>query len=220
MKRLWEAELPEMVMELNSVAFFKRDNMSLILLAFGGTEGFILSQEDGKLIERLQYGHIESKEEQKAYKRKFHLDYSDGDPALRFTSHALSCDPVRRFLACGAFWGRRLRVVSLDAPYKTVFEANTEDHPNRPWGGVWKTDRVEFVGSQYLAVDYSFGGRLSLRQYYPSDIFDTTTWDVVWHENSSDIRAVTISPDNRKLALMRNNLLEIGDFVPEPREKK
>ncbi len=217
-KRVWATEIPETGMPLTMATFFERDAKPLVLLAFGGTEGFILSQEDGALMDRFQYGHIETEQEQAAYKWKFHLAYSDGDPMLHFNSFALSCDPTRRLLACGAFNGRRVRVVSLDPPFRTIFEANTNDHPRRPWGGVWSVDRVEFVGSKYLIAGYSFGGRGTRCAYDPTDIFDTITWEIVWHENSLDIRSATISPDDRRMALMRKDVLEIGDFVPQTTE--
>jgi hypothetical protein len=214
--RLWATRpLPDAVQGLETVGFFERGGVPLILLAFGGREAAILSRADGSLVEMFTYGHIETDDEAVAYKRKFGLDLSDGDPALRFTTHAMAFEPSRRWVACGAFWGRRVRVVSADPPHETVFEAHGGDSPWQPAGGVWRVQRVEFAaGGRYLIAEYHFGGRGTLLVMEPTEIYDTRTWQIVWQEESLSISDVSLSPDGQTLAFRRSSVLEIGRFAP------
>jgi hypothetical protein len=50
-------------------------------------------------------------------------------------------------------------------------------------------------------------------QLYPTDIFDIRTRKLVWRENCYEIEGVTLSPDGKKMAFIRNNIIEIGDFL-------
>ncbi|MCX7591715.1 MAG: hypothetical protein N2255_08815, partial [Kiritimatiellae bacterium] len=119
------------------------------------------------------------------------------------------------------FYDRRVRVVSLREPGTVVFEANTHDNPHKPHGGVWRVTGVEFLArGRYLLAEYSFDGRLTAVVLNPTDIFDTDTWQKVWHENSEQIRAVTLSNDGKKLAFIRNGVLEIGDFIPVAQKRR
>ena len=219
-KLMWSTEFPDVIRSLKLVSFFHREGKEYVLLAFAGIRGgVVLSREDGRVVERLTYGPIETEKDRRAYKRKFDLG-SVRDSSLDFSPCVFAFEPSLRLLACGAFCGRRVRVLSMDTTHKVVFEANTNDHPYRPRGGVWCVTGLRFAGDKYLIVDYRFGGRLTSLFLDPTDIFEVGTWKRVWHENSLTISHVTLSPDGKKMALIRGkDWLEIGPFVPEPDEK-
>ena len=218
-ERLWRTELPENFFRLETTAFLQREGKGYVFLGFGRAEGYLLSEEDGDLVAVVSYGHIETDAEAAAYKRKFHLGYSDGDVALRFSSHQLAADPGRRLLACGAFFGKRVRVVSLDPPYKTVFEAHADENPARPWGGVWCVNRVQFAGGKYLIAELAFSGRFA-RWRRVVEIFDVDAWKRVWLDQSGEISALTIWPDGNTMAYVRGGMLEIKPFRPTAQAQK
>jgi len=49
-------------------------------------------------------------------------------------------------------------------------------------------------------------------QQLVTEIYDTATWKLVWQKNTEHIRDISISPDGKKVALMRDNVFEIGDI--------
>lgn len=214
-KRLWSSEP---LLRLRLTGFLSITGRMDIVAACDGTEGYILSGDTGELIDTFTYGHIETDEEAEAYRKRFRLNVRVRDPMLLFSSHIFSFDPRNRLLACGATHGLRVRVVSMEKPFAMIFEANTDDNPTKPRGGVWTIQRVEFAG-RYLIVEYEFGGRETSKFYRPTEIFEIDSWKVVWRENSTDIRRVRLSPDGKKMALINSedgrDILEIGDFKPE-----
>ena len=217
-KRLWASDV-EMFqtggcMESGVVDFFQWQGKEYVLFAFSGQEGYVLSREDGKVVEEFTYGHIETTEEMAANKNKWHLGLDDGDTSLRFSASYLSFDPCRRLLACGGSNGRRVRVVSAVPPHETVFEAHTGESPFNWWRGWWSVRRVEFAGGKYLIADYDCAGRIGLGTLEPTEIFDVETWKVVWSKDSLDIRRVSLSPDGKLIAFIEKGILKIEPFRP------
>jgi WD40 repeat protein len=186
-----------------------------LLFAVGGQEAVILSRRTGETIRRFSLGHIETEKEAARRNRKFGMGFDSDDVALYFSSYRFSYDSKSRLLACGAAHDKRVRVISILPPEKVVFEANTDVNPARPRGGFWKVDRVEFAGSgRYLIASYHFGGRGTSLTINSTDVFDTSTWTCVWSEEDSKIGSVTLSPDGRLLAYVRDNGIEIMPFKP------
>jgi hypothetical protein len=208
----WARALPTGVVDTDApVHILSRPDLRAVLVPISGREGVLLSRDDGTLIDQFRFGTIESF----GTRNRFRLPLLGGGPSVRFSSGDTSVDPSGRLIACGCVDDRRVRVVSIDPPHKMVFEANTNDHAERPRGGVWSVTRVEFVSQgKYLLVEYHFGGRGTRVTYNPSDIFDTATWRKVWHENSLEVRSVTLSPDGKKMAFIRGDYVEVGPFQP------
>ncbi len=217
--RVWLVTIPERVLHTGLGGFFEVDGKSCLLIAFNGMDGYVLSRRDGSLFDHFTYGKPESEAEATARKRKFHLLWPGLDSSLYFSASALAFDPSRRLLACGDSNSRRIRVVMVDRPHKVLFEANTEDNPERPLGGNWFVDYIHFdAGGKYLIVGYYFTGRFVRKSYYPVEIYDTRTWQLVWSMNSSEIYSANrprVSPDGKTMALIKGDWLEIGPFVPQ-----
>jgi hypothetical protein len=207
-KILWSVELPPTV--ANSIStyfagFFQKNEDKFIVISEGGENGYILSQNDGTIISRFTFGHIESDKELLNYKKKNNLQN-----VYRFHSYCISLERSNRLLACGSFDDKRVRVISLDSPFPMLFEANAGVDPNKPRGGRWYVMKVRFAGDNYLIIEYTFAGRGTSVVYEPTEIFDMRSWKIIWSENSRKISSVSISQDGGKIALVKDNVLEIG----------
>ncbi|MHC4399730.1 MAG: hypothetical protein ACYTG0_08625 [Planctomycetota bacterium] len=64
-----------------------------------------------------------------------------------------------------------------------------------------------------MIVEYCFAGRSTWRELEPTEILETESWKKVWSENSLNIGSVCLSPDGKKMAFVRDGVLEIGPFV-------
>jgi WD40 repeat protein len=178
-----------------------------------GQEGLVLSRRTGDTIRTFTLGHIETDQEATKRNRRFGLGYDWGDPALYFSSHHFSYEETNHLLACGASHDKRVRVLDITPPVKVVFEANTDVNPARPRGGLWKVSRVEFASDcKYLIAGYDFGGRMTKVSIDSTEIFDTRNWKCIWSEEDSKIGSVTLSPDGRLLAYVRDDGIEIVPF--------
>jgi hypothetical protein len=210
-ERLWTVDLPENTADLAEVMFFLRGGKKLIALALHPGEGYILSQDDGKVVERLRFNSF--------IDEKSPTNVIHGDATGPFKASEFSFDPVHSWLACGAFTGKGVRVFRLDDHQKPVFETGVYDDPYLPKGGVWSVGRVEFTnGGKYLIVDRRFAGRRTWKRADATDIYNTKTWQKVWTKDSEYISSVCMSPDGNKMAFVRSNsthsksFLEIGSF--------
>ena len=162
---------------------------------------------------RFPLGPIESDSEAVQRKKKFGLHVDDSDPALRFSAYCLSQDTAKGWLACGAFDDKRVRVVQMASNGPMVFEANTEVNPSQPWGGNWMVHRVEFLAdAKYLLAEYDFGGRGTSTVLRPTEIFETATWKIVWKNSDPETGGITLSPDGKRMAFLRGDVLEVHAF--------
>ena len=207
-ERLWVAPLPEKVSDVGLVSLFARGETNCLLVAFHGTRCHVLSGKEGKILDSFTYGVPET------------------DPDLGFFASELSFDALHGLLACGALLGKRVRVVRIDPPHKLVFEAHTHDNPRWPWGGEWTVNSVQFeCAGKYLIAGYDWGGRIFPNGKRLIEIFDTSSWRVVWSTTDETISASSpprISSDGKILAFLRVNpkgtawdsSLEIHPFEP------
>ncbi len=214
-KPLWRTELPSPAYRPHPIELFQEFSSEAIPIATTPVGGVFLSGTTGAIKGSFTFGPIESDEEASMRKKRFHLKYSDGDPALTFSTFTFSYDPKRNLLACGTFDDRRVRTILVTEPDRIVFEAHSNENPARPRGGKWSVQRVEFLSNgKYLLASASFGGRLTIISLEPTEIFETSTWKLVWQENDTKVRAVTLSPDGTKIAYLRENTLEVSPFKP------
>jgi hypothetical protein len=216
--QLWQRALPSQYIRTSPLLAFAptaTNGVADVLVDLDGQEALVLSGSTGDELGRFTYGHIESDEEAARRAKRFGVRSLSRDPAMKFSVMSFAIDAGTRRLACGSLHGRRVRVVETVRPYLTLFEANANDNPWVPDGGVWSVERVTFLcQGKYLLAEYRFGGRSTAPPMYPTDIFATDTWSRVWHENSLAIRSVTLSPDGKKIAFLRQCRVEIGDFLP------
>lgn len=201
--------------------FIEREGIPMVLAA-DSHFAYLLDRKSGGIVDTFRVDGNATGAELSAYARKLKpskIEDLDGYSYLQFNPCRGDCNPGRHLLALGAFYGRRIRLFSLDPPYPLLFEANTFDNPILPGGGTWCVNDVRFVGGHYLIAEYQFAGRsrvIPCQSYHTTDIFDLDTWKRVWHESRDEVTNVTLSPDGKKLALLRGGALEIGDFVPLP----
>ena len=144
------------------------------------------------------------------------LSYDDGDPALRFSAFRFSFAPARRLVACGAFDGPRVRVVSLEAPYRVVFEAHADENPSQGWLGLWNIWGVQFAGDKYLLVHLHRGGRGAIAPTDVHEVYDAATWRKVATIKDHAMSNLTLSPDGRMMAYVGGTDLVIAPFTAPP----
>jgi hypothetical protein len=181
-----------------------------ILAAVDGHLGVLFSPGDGQVLRRFPLGHRETLQESKARAKKFGL--REGTETHFYATH-FAYDQASRLLACGCYRDKRVRIVNTMVPEKVVFEANTDSNPERPRGGQWSTRRVEFAGSgSFLIVDYEYQARN--REMQHTEIFETKSWKIVWNKESLNLGAVTISPDGKLMAYVKDKFIEIAPFLP------
>ena len=208
----WQRQLTRVLPGYRFAAFIHGTGHTNIFLDVSGEEGMILDGTTGNEVARFSYGKREGRWRRLWRKLRFGLPGSLDDPSLRFCARTFAVDDINGYLACGAFYDRRVRV--LDQSYAVVFEANAEDNPAYPGGGVWRVTRTEFAGhGKYLIVEYQFDGRMTGQLLRPTDIFETATWKRVWQENSLEVDGVTLNHAGDKIAYLLSGALQIDTFV-------
>lgn len=219
-KRLWSADLPSTLFRLLDVGFFREDGRECVLVAFGGDHGFVLSKDDGRLLYEIPYRRAVGTREVGPSKRKVEAVLPKVDPGASFSACTGAFESSAMLFACGASVGRRIRVLSVNPPGVTVFEANTADNPTEPVGGWWSVKDVRFAAKgRYLIVQYHFAGRGTTKAFSPIDVFETEKWCKVWHANSNSIASISVSDDGKQLAvaryggMLRRSGVEVGRFV-------
>ena len=182
----------------------------------------MLDRATGTTITNFSLGPIETLAEARKLKRKWGLRYDAED--LRFCAWTFSQDIKKGWLACGAFSDKRVRVVSTKNAGKVVFEANTDINPRAPWGGAWRVLRVDFLaGAGYLLVEYDVSRLDDSPRFAHTEIYETSTWSLVWQESNPEVWAVTLSPDANWLACLKGierGSLELHPFVPKTQAQK
>jgi hypothetical protein len=135
-------------------------------------------------------------------------------------SLATTYNRTKRWLVCGEFGelgGRRVRVYSIDLPFTLLSEVMVGASHHAPSDGIWHINRLMVSGNgEYLVAQYRmYSGRFIARTSFPTDVYDTGTWELVWYEDMADVHTVTISPDGERMAFLRESVLEIGEFKKE-----
>lgn len=221
-KKLWSTELPQGMGQWLAAEFIERDGVGLALVV-DRSAFYLLDRASGAIVSEHEY--MENLSGEALEKRVALLA-----PGLRpeelgfqavFRGGLADVNPRRRLLAVGVGFGRRVKVISLDAPFKTLYDLNALDDPR-----LWNQERIQFTGGHYLVVDYDYsraGGRnfadaFDKTLFFRStDIYDMRTGARVWRENrkSGDCGNLTLSPDGKRMAILRNGVIEIGEFAPQ-----
>jgi len=181
--------------------FLKYKNNSCILLA-GPENTILVLMDNGDIINDISYNNPS--------------DYSTFSPSLfniGFYASGVSYNSTKQWIACGDFNSRRVRIFSIKDTIKLVSELNSNDDPSLPWGGVWWVDNIEFnENGKYMVIEYSFSGRGTSVICEPTEVYNVDIWKICWEENKLNVREVTISPDGKKIAYLRDYILEEGDL--------
>lgn len=237
LEKIWSIDLPESYLLCTWGRFFERNGKLYILLIMNrpnsgindgkpATDAFILEQQTGKLVDRIPLGGNETVAQLKAYQAKLRPQKKllEGRESLMFCPSAADLNTSRSLLAlcsgssAGSSFGRRIRVLGFESPYKIVFEANTYEHPYLAGYGGW-VNEIRFAGNNYLVVEYHYYERGSFyaNNYHLIDIFDVRNWKRIWHRSGDrTINHVILSPNGKKLTFDHKGMIEIRDFVPQP----
>jgi hypothetical protein len=132
--------------------------------------------------------------------------------------------PERRLLACNDSETARVRVFSLDSPFKMVFEDAPPFGPLSP--GRWYTERIQFAGQgRYMIVDWEHFARGLTRKARKTFVYRTSDWRIAWSASCAEpgpartfgVSAVIVSDDGGLLAyfVASKNQVQIGEFVPD-----
>ena len=198
------------------VQFIKYRGEKAVLLAFGSQKAFILSIANGKMIKSFTYGPEDTRDVLKARVKKFNIDCPDGIESCflaYFSASHKSYNHSTRLLALGDGHSPRLRIMRVDREPKMIAELNSECNPFKPYGGYWRTVKVQFNGNgKYLVVEYWFMGGLTSTVLMPTIIYRTDTWQPCWMENDDKIKDVTLSPDGKTIAYFKSDILVVERF--------
>lgn len=170
----------------------------------------ILSQATGATLGSFEYAPLRG----------------DNVGRLLFSGNHIAYHTDARWLACGDFDSRRVRLYGIDPPYSLLREL---DQPPRSLA--WRVDGVTLNGNaRYLTVATRFSPMMARHLRFPTEVYDVTTWKRVWYENRENIGDVIVSPNGQKIAFMRSGpidewhrdistvvkkVVELGDFYPE-----
>ena len=216
-ERRWSMRLPEDISRRGLAGFFETAGSQRLLVAFMGMSAYVLSTDDGTLLDSFVYGSSPRQVKEPSRNQFSGLPPAQRAPIPDFLAGVLSFDSSRSLLACGADEGKRIRVLSVNPPHCAVFEAHVGENPRRPRGGLWSVDSLDFSGGgRYLVAGYKFGGRATKKSLSMVEIFDTSSWRTVWSTEDTAISPVVapkVSPDARTLALLRGHWLEISPFA-------
>jgi hypothetical protein len=205
-KLLWEQEYEGY--GINFSQFISWEGKECLLLTFD-QKAIIVSQETGDILGEFQY--IRPGEQNlPPYGSRF---YSSKFSTCPFS---FAYNQAKRWLTCGEFVGRRVRIYSIDPPYPLLREFSADLPPQHTLlGGAWMVGKAEVNGNgRYLTVEYEYSGRNIVTACFPCEVYDTDTWELVWYENRAEVYEVTVSPNGKKIAFLRGKMLEIGDFAP------
>ena len=213
-RTLWSKDIPTF-QDAKKLILIPGATQTIALVLFGGMKGVLLDAGTGNFVTEFSYGPVESRDEVKSRKERFRLDLPEDDPALRFSGTSFAVEPRNRLLAVGCMNDRRVRVLTLDPPYRLLLELHSDEHPRRPEGGSWRVDRVDFAANgRFLIVESYFAGRGTRKVLRPTEIYETEGWKKVWETNDATIQAVTLSPDGTKIAYIQKDTLKIALFKP------
>jgi hypothetical protein len=209
-KMVWSIILPETYYHPQPVGFLTEQNGGDVVMVHHMDKVTILSRKDGGAKETFTLGHIETEGEAKAICGK---ENPSGDEIrdVTFNSFVHALCPDRNLIACGAYIGKRVRVLSASSPHNVVFEAHSHDNPRRFLMNCWTSDSVGFAANRYLITVTRFSNRL----FTPTeniDIYDVETWSRVWHEEGDGLGSVCVDPSGKRMARARSGVLEIGGF--------
>lgn len=210
---LWRVDLPRCHFGIADAGFFETAGEHFIVVAHVGHKAWILRQRDGGTVGECEYGRRETEAELVAYRNRHGLgDVDIGDPSLQFSARCVSFDPTRRIVACGASYGRRIRIISVDPPGRILKELHSDDRPV-DGAGVWGVQRVDVVGGRFLIAEHFRGGGAWSREKRTHEVYDLDTWERLWQSQDIHMRCVTVSNDGGIMAYIRNGSLCI---VPAP----
>lgn len=217
-RQLWSRELPEGEQQTyhpEAIGILHDWRSEPLLIALNTVVCAELDPQTGSTKRTFAFGPIESSEEAGKRAKKFGGSEDDQDLA-GFSAGSFDYDPKHGWIACGCSHDRRIRVIDSSAPQRVVFEAHNNDNPFRPRGGNWFVYPVEFfVDGKYLVASTDFSRRFGPYKY-EIEVYETTSWRMVWKTEDNRIQSFALSPDGQNMAYVRAATLVIARFEPKP----
>lgn len=172
-----------------------------------------LDARTGEVRRRFTFGPIESFADARAQAKK--LGWPEGDAGhLIFGAGCSDYDEKRTWIACGSWYDRRVRVFDVGRPEKLLFETYANAQPVRPGVGEWRVEEVKFLaGGSYLKAEYGFSARRGKAKRV-LEIYETGSWRTVWQSGDAKLHGVTLAPDGRTMAYVRDAKLIVCAFKP------
>jgi len=205
----------------NMGRFYSPNDSLNLLLVVSFQDVHIYSWSDGKLLHSFSL-YIETTEEELQNRiERFHLEQWSSLHDAEFTPFQMAFAPEKELIACQDDNSKRFRVFSTKPNSGLIYKGNENESPKSQssWlyaSGPWLYDGIRFGGGgKYLLVSYQLGTRAMFRpipQQLVTEIYDTDTWKLIWQKNTEHIRNICVSNDGQKVALMRDNIFEIGDI--------
>jgi hypothetical protein len=169
-----------------------------------------LDPTSGRTTRKFTFGRIESDDEARRRVKRF------GGPEDAWGDFSAICcayEPNHSWIACGSARDRRVRVISTLAPEKLLLEVHANDNPFRPLGGNWSASAEFFAGGRYLVAEAEFERRFGPYKH-EVEVYDTSSWDLVWETKDNKTESFVLSPDGKTMAYIRKDTLVIAPFQP------
>lgn len=178
------------------------DGLVESVLVFESTSVRSLSPSTGEILHEWPYFKFDTNKGIEAYRKRFGLREE-----VPFRAWRIAHDDASGRVAAGDLQTARVRTVDLTGRTASV-ELNSDMAPF-----IWQTSDIYFSGRDYLVVRLKCAGR-TFASAEMMEVFDCRTWQRVWRSSNSGIRAAAVSHDGKTIAIIRDNVLEIGPFQP------
>jgi hypothetical protein len=118
--------------------------------------------------------------------------------------------PQKGWLVCDEQESKRIRVISLSPPHRILKEVGEKGVNGL---GVWSTPRLDPAAEGQLLLKVSDWGSRLVGGKTEAAIYDIGTWKMLWHHTDRKGEEIALSPDGRRLAILKEQTLEIQSFL-------
>ena len=128
-----------------------------------------------------------------------------------FSAGVCTYEPNHKWIACGSTRDRRTMVIDASSPDKIFFETYSKER-SPLLGGDWSVDSLAFFSDgKYLSIETSFSRRFGPYKHI-TEIYDTSSWKLVWQSNDGKLESVSITSDGKTMVYIRGAKLVIRPF--------
>jgi hypothetical protein len=138
------------------------------------------------------------------------IPYGPGRGIVSNLALAACIIPQKGWLVCDEQESKRIRVISLSPPHRILKEVGEKGINGL---GVWSTPRLEPTADGQLLLKVSHWGSRLAGGRTEAEIYDTGTWKVLWRHVDRTGGEIALSPDGKRLALLKGQILEMRPFL-------